>query len=271
MGQLLAVALLLMFAAQSPLAAVSLYPSGYAHVVISEQVVAFHPVNISLIGQPEALTVSYSNGSPVSFALSNGSVQLIPGANGTVYVDYYTFSIVEKNPVAWFANFTTPYPTEISLPYNASLVYINSPPAGASVVNDTLVLDLTPGSWEISYTLPVPSAPGVAPSPSVPSTPTLSPWLTSALAATAAAAVAVVAYVTFTRVRRRPAAVAPRDPDDRILDFLRRSGGSATEAEIRRALVIPKTTCWRAIKRLEREGLVRVERRDKENVVHLIG
>ncbi|MGC8848531.1 MAG: helix-turn-helix transcriptional regulator, partial [Conexivisphaera sp.] len=90
------------------------------------------------------------------------------------------------------------------------------------------------------------------------------------LAATAAA-VAVIAYATFTRVRRRPAAVAPRDPDDRILDFLRRSGGSATEAEIRRALVIPKTTCWRAIKRLEREGLVRVERRDKENVVHLIG
>ncbi|BBE41829.1 helix-turn-helix transcriptional regulator [Conexivisphaera calida] len=269
MSQLLAVALLFMLVAQSPLAAVSLYPSGYAHVVISEQVVAFHPVNISLIGQPEALTVSYSNGSPVPFALSSGSVQLIPSANGTVYVDYYTFSIVEKNPVAWFANFTTPYPTEISLPYNASLVYINSPPAGASVVNDTLVLDLTPGSWEISYTLPVPSAPSVAPSPSVPSTPTLSPWLTYALAAVAAAVI-VVAYVTFTRARRRPATVALRDPDDRIVDFLRRSGGSATEAEIRRALVIPKTTCWRAIKRLEREGLVRVERRDKENVVHLV-
>ncbi|HEU16737.1 MAG TPA: MarR family transcriptional regulator [Nitrososphaeria archaeon] len=269
MGQLLAVALLLMLAAQSPLAAVSLYPSGYAHVVISDQVTAFHPINISLVGQPEALTVYYSNGSPVSFALSNGSVQLIPGANGTVYVDYYTFSIVEKNSIAWFANFTTPYPTEIYLPYNASLVYINSPPAGASVSNNTLVLDLTPGSWEISYTLPVPSAPSVAPSPSVPPTSAPPPWFTYILAVIAAAATVVI-YVTLTRIRRRPAPAALRDPDDRILDFLRRSGGSATEAEIRRALVIPKTTCWRAIKRLEREGLVRVERRDKENVVHLI-
>ncbi|MGC9178409.1 MAG: helix-turn-helix transcriptional regulator, partial [Conexivisphaera sp.] len=76
-----------------------------------------------------------------------------------------------------------------------------------------------------------------------------------------AAAATVVIYVTLTRIRRRPAPAALRDPDDRILDFLRRSGGSATEAEIRRALVIPKTTCWRAIKRLEREGLVRVDRR----------
>lgn len=269
MDQLLAVTLLLMLVAQSPLAVVSLYPSGYAHVVISEQVTAFHPTNISLIGQPEALTVFYSNGSPVPFAMSNGSLQLIPSANATVYVDYYTFSIVEKNSIAWFANFTTPYPTEIFLPYNASLVYINSPPAGASVVNDTLVLDLTPGSWEISYILPVPSAPSVAPSPSISSTSIPSPWLTYAPVAIAAAVV-VIAYVTFTRLRRRPAPVVLRDPDDRILDFLRRSGGSATEAEIRRALVIPKTTCWRAIKRLEREGLVRVERRDKENIVHII-
>ncbi|MGC9116992.1 MAG: helix-turn-helix transcriptional regulator [Conexivisphaera sp.] len=262
-GQL-ALALLVAMVAQSPLVTISIYPSGYAHVTISDQVVAFRPVNLSLIGQPEGLTASYSNNSPVLFTLSNGSIQLIPSANGTVYVDYYTFSIVEKNSMAWFVEFNTEYPTELVLPYNASLVYINAAPAGATVYNGSLVLDLSPGNWTVSYLLPPPyeRAPSTPPTPQ--RGPSTSPALVALIVLIAASAAAAVGVLRARRPRR-----SGRDPDDRIIEFLRRNGGSASEAEIRRALVLPKTTCWRAIKRLEREGKVRVEKRDKENVVYL--
>lgn len=268
MGQLLLAVLLMAAIAQSPVASIAIYPSGYAHVAICEPVTASYQVNISLIGRPEGLTASYSNGSPVPYTVSNGSVLLTPDANGTVCVNYYTFSIIIKNPIAWSANFTTPYAAELILPYNSSLVYMNSAPAGASVVNDTLILDLTPGHWDVSYVMPPPST---APPPiGVPGRPSsaYTYWDIVAVAAIAAVAVAVVAAIRMGRGMRRWPSTA-RDPDDRIIEFLRRSGGSATEAEIRRALVIPKTTCWRAIKRLEREGKVRIEKRDKENVVHL--
>ncbi|MGC8556112.1 MAG: helix-turn-helix transcriptional regulator, partial [Conexivisphaera sp.] len=143
-------------------------------------------------------------------------------------------------------------------------VYINAAPAGATVYNGSLVLDLSPGNWTVSYLLPPPyeRAPSTPPTPQ--RGPSTSPALVALIVLIAASAAAAVGVLRARRPRR-----SGRDPDDRIIEFLRRNGGSASEAEIRRALVLPKTTCWRAIKRLEREGKVRVEKRDKENVVYL--
>jgi hypothetical protein len=134
----------------------------------------------------------------VPYTLSNGSVLLRPDANGTVCVNYYTSSIIVKNPIAWSANFTTPYAVELILPHNSSLVYMNSAPAGASVVNDTLVLYLAPGHWEVSYVVPPPST---APPPiGVPGRPpsAYTYWDIAAVAAIAAAAAAVVAAIPTT-------------------------------------------------------------------------
>ncbi len=46
-------------------------------------------------------------------------------------------------------------------------------------------------------------------------------------------------------------------------------GGLATQAEVRDALGLPKTTAWRMFKRLEDRGLVRIIKRRKENLVEL--
>lgn len=46
-------------------------------------------------------------------------------------------------------------------------------------------------------------------------------------------------------------------------------GGKAKQADIRKALGIPKTTAWRMFKRLEENGLVKVYKRGKENWVEL--
>jgi len=47
-------------------------------------------------------------------------------------------------------------------------------------------------------------------------------------------------------------------------------GGKAKQADVRKALGIPKTTAWRMFKRLEERGLVRVYKRGKENWVELV-
>lgn len=46
-------------------------------------------------------------------------------------------------------------------------------------------------------------------------------------------------------------------------------GGRAKQADVRKALGIPKTTAWRMFKRLEENGFVKVYKRGKENWVEL--
>jgi len=82
------------------------------------------------------------------------------------------------------------------------------------------------------------------------------------------AAVIVAGYLIYRRMK--PNEGQMRELDDQILQFLKSRGGSARESEIRQKLVIPKTTAWRAIKRLEREGKVKVIKTDRENIVKLV-
>lgn len=78
-------------------------------------------------------------------------------------------------------------------------------------------------------------------------------------AAVAAAGVAV-AYLG----RRRPVGLG--EVDAKVLEYVRRRGG-AYEADVAGELGIPRTMVFRAVRRLEERGLVRVEKREGRNWV----
>ena len=59
------------------------------------------------------------------------------------------------------------------------------------------------------------------------------------------------------------------DDERRALLYLFDRGGKASQAEVREAVGLPKTTAWRMFKRLERKGLVKILRGKKENWVEL--
>lgn len=81
--------------------------------------------------------------------------------------------------------------------------------------------------------------------------------------AAAAGAALVAAYLG----RRRPVKLEELgEVDAKILDYVRRRGG-AYEADVARELGIPRTTVFRAVRRLEERGLVRVEKREGRNWV----
>ena len=60
-----------------------------------------------------------------------------------------------------------------------------------------------------------------------------------------------------------------RNEDKDLLDFLYEEGGSAFESEIRNKFVLPRTSLWRLIKRLEREELVEVRKIGGQNLIKL--
>ncbi|MEZ0290751.1 MAG: winged helix-turn-helix transcriptional regulator [Sulfolobales archaeon] len=60
------------------------------------------------------------------------------------------------------------------------------------------------------------------------------------------------------------------DIDRKIIEVLDVRGGSIFQSELQDILRIPKTTLWRHVKRLERLGIVRVEKIGIQNKITLI-
>ena len=60
-----------------------------------------------------------------------------------------------------------------------------------------------------------------------------------------------------------------RDDDKELINFIYENGGQAFESELRKKFLQPRTTMWRAVKRLERHGIVEIEKRELQNLVKL--
>nr|AIF23161.1 putative membrane-associated protein [uncultured marine thaumarchaeote SAT1000_13_B06] len=60
-----------------------------------------------------------------------------------------------------------------------------------------------------------------------------------------------------------------RDDDKEIINFLSANGGQAYESELRKKFLLPRTTMWRAVKRLERQGIIEIVKKDLQNIVKL--
>jgi uncharacterized membrane protein len=58
-----------------------------------------------------------------------------------------------------------------------------------------------------------------------------------------------------------------REDDKELVKFIFNSGGEALESELRKKFLQPRTTMWRAVKRLEREGVLDMEQKDLQNLV----
>lgn len=60
-----------------------------------------------------------------------------------------------------------------------------------------------------------------------------------------------------------------RQDDKEIVAFISEKGGQVFESELRKKFLMPRTTMWRAVKRLEREDIVEIEKVDQQNLIKL--
>ena len=51
--------------------------------------------------------------------------------------------------------------------------------------------------------------------------------------------------------------------------FISNNGGQVLESDLRKKFLQPRTTMWRAVKRLERNGIIEIEKKDLQNLVKL--
>ena len=60
-----------------------------------------------------------------------------------------------------------------------------------------------------------------------------------------------------------------REDDKEIIKFISVNGGEALESDLRKKFLQPRTTMWRAVKRLERLGVIEISKKDLQNLVKL--
>ncbi|MFB3043237.1 MAG: helix-turn-helix transcriptional regulator, partial [Nitrososphaerales archaeon] len=68
----------------------------------------------------------------------------------------------------------------------------------------------------------------------------------------------------------RHASVNLRPEEEEVLRFIREQGGMVLESELRKKFILPKTSMWRMAKRLERAGLVKINRVGLQNEIELV-
>ena len=60
-----------------------------------------------------------------------------------------------------------------------------------------------------------------------------------------------------------------RQEDKDMVSYISENGGQVYESELRKKFLLPRTTTWRAVKRLEREGIIEIEKIDQQNLIKL--
>ena len=213
----------------------------------------------------------------------------------SVSVEYDIHDLVSKEGRVW--SFTLDAPSDYSLlmPENTVIVGMSNLPLSMEIFEEQSKLLLPEGPAQIDYIF---GAPPTEPNqPSQPNPTAETTFDNSLIIVGGAIAVAAgVVGTIYSRKSKRTAtkpvitpteqisksetkALDPetifrlrpdlREDDKEIVSFIFENGGEAKESELRKKFLQPRTTMWRAVKRLERNGIIEIEKKDQQNLVRL--
>ena len=268
----------------------SLFPDGSAHVFFElESNPLFPDTQITLFGESiENLVVEDENGFLLTTEPSQGdpnNFEVETLGASTILINYDTYSLVSKNGKVW--SFAVDSPTEFSLlmPMNSLVVGMTTFPIDMSEEDDRIKMLLPPGPVELTYFLT--HAESAQVNPVVETEDSSQP---SIIIAITGIIIAVIIGVIF-KFRKKPISNIQtesvkesteqfglestlsdenvRDDDKEIIKFIHENGGEVLESELRKKFLQPRTTMWRAVKRLERQGKIIISKKDQQNLVKL--
>ena len=268
----------------------SLFPDGSAHVFFElESNPLFPDTQITLFGESiENLVVEDENGfllttEPAQGDSNNFEVETL-GAS-TILINYDTYSLVSKNGKVWSFAVDSPIEFSLLMPMNSLVVGMTTFPIDMSEEDDRIKMLLPPGPVELTYFLT--HAESAQVNPVVETEDSSQP---SIIIAITGIIIAVIIGVIF-KFRKKPISNIQtesvkesteqfglestlsdenvRDDDKEIIKFIHENGGEVLESELRKKFLQPRTTMWRAVKRLERQGKIIISKKDQQNLVKL--
>ena len=210
-----------------------------------------------------------------------------------ISADYDTQDLVSKTGKMWLFSVDAPTQYSLLMPKDTVIVEMNSVPISMQGDDGQSYLVLPKGQTNISYyfsTLASAQSVELSASPTQEVTQDNSSILyVGVIIAAIVGAVAVVAMKKRNPSTKIVKTVQKeteseqqidaktifdtnpdlREDDKEIINFLTENGGQAYESELRKRFLQPRTTMWRAVKRLERQEIIEIVKKDMQNLVKL--
>jgi len=270
-----------------------IYPDGSTHVSAEIDVDPLASnYELDLFGNTiDNLITVDENGFLLTTDVVDNSALIETFGSSTITVEYDIHDLVSKQGRVWTFSLDAPSDFTLLLPKNSAIVGMTNLPINMVVINDQDQLTLSSGNIEIDYlfsTIPVITNPidPVEPTPQ-------SDYLMYAIIGGVAAASIIAVVITrakqktiksiqdqqLTQTIQKAETIDTetifklkpdiREDDKEIVKFISDNGGQVLESELRKKFLQPRTTMWRAVKRLERNGIIEIQKKDLQNLVKL--
>jgi len=279
----------------------TLYSDGSAHVSSQLEIDPLDPdYEVSLFGSSiDNFVVVGENGFLLSSEIIDDKAMIDTFGSSSISIDYDIHDLISKEGRVW--TFTLDSPTDYSLlmPPNSIIVGMDALPSNMDLINDQTKLDLSSGLFEINYIFgstqpPITQPPITQPPITTPEQPSNDISTIALVGVPIAAAVAGVAIVIKRKQTKSSSVIQTedisksqiktdttdtenifnlrpdmREDDKEIIKFISANGGEVLESDLRKKFLQPRTTMWRAVKRLERQGVIEISKKDLQNLVKL--
>jgi len=212
--------------------------------------------------------------------------------SASITIDYDVHDLISKEGRVWTFSFNSPSDYTLLMPKNSVIVGMSGLPTNMEIVDDQPKLELSAGLSEINYIF---SSINPTPNPTIPNESSFSYSIVTIIAGPIMAAI-IGAVIILKRKQSKSSTFITqsesipekqaettsvdtetifnfrpemREDDKEIIKFISDNGGQALESELRKKFLQPRTTMWRAVKRLERLGVIEIDKKDLQNLVKL--
>jgi len=248
-------------------------------------------IMVELFGEMiENITIIGEDGFLLSNEINHNLAVIETFGASHISIDYDTQDLVSKTGKIWSFSVDAPVQYSLLTPKDSVIIEMSNFPLSMQVDNEQSNLTLPPGQTNISYYISTLAS--AQPTQPIPEDATDNSLILYAgiIAAVGIAAIiaikksrpskAIEPSVTIQKEEQpKPQSLDPeaifkikrdlREDDKEIINFISANGGQAYESELRKKFLQPRTTMWRAVNRLERQGIIEIEKKDLQNIVKL--
>ncbi len=272
-----------------------IYPDGSTHIFSEIQVNALEPdFKINLHGNTiDNFVAVGENGFLLPSEIQGNSTVVETFGSSTIKIDYDIHDLVSKEGRIWTFSINAPVDYTLLMPPNSVIVGLSTVPSNMEIIDEQSRLYLPSGPTQIDYIFGTSS--NSIPTPTPKTDPEFDNSYILLGVGAVGAAIAGTAFLkrskgkdakkdtkkntSRTKLEETGKKLDPqkifnlrpdlREDDKDIVIFIYNNGGQAYESDLRKKFLQPRTTMWRAVKRLERQGIVKIEKKELQNLIKL--
>ena len=264
-----------------------IYPDGSTHISAEIDIDPFlTDYELNLFGSTiDNLVVVGDNEFLLDTDIIDNYVLIQTFGSSVISIEYDIHDLVSKQSKLWTFSLDSPSNFTLLLPQNSAIVGMTNLPINMEIINDQNKLTLPSGKTEIDYLF------SNTISNPIPDPKTETNYFSYAIIGGVLIIILIGTVIIIRTKQKNPKSVNHnpiteknnildietifklkpdlREDDKELVKFIFNNGGKALESELRKKFLQPRTTMWRAVKRLEREGVIEIEKKDLQNLVKL--